>query len=312
MAQPAWYEQRERGSTLGMRITVACYRAFGRGLALVLLPGIVGYFWATDAAARRASRTYLRRVGVRPASARQVFRHFYEFGLSILDRVGIWLGDERRFALDVHGAEHLDEVRKRGRGALVIGSHLGNLDALRLLALRDSPIPVNLLMYTRHAARINAIFQELGALGPPGARVRVIEVARDGFEHVLEARKCVERGEVVAVLADRAPPSEARRLARASFLGAPAAFPQGPFLLAGLLGCPVLLMFALRRGANAYEVNVEWLADRIALPRVGRDAAVAEWCQRFADRLAFHCARAPYQWFNFHEFWPEAPAHGRV
>jgi predicted LPLAT superfamily acyltransferase len=289
-----------------MRVTVACYRAFGRGLAVLLLPFIVGYFWATDAAARRASRAYLERVGVKPAGAGRVFRHFFEFGLSILDRVGIWLGDERRFALDVNGAEHLARVRKLGRGAVVIGSHLGNLDVLRLLALRDSPIPVNLLMYTRHAARINAIFAELGALGPPGARVRVIEVARDGFEHVLEARKCVERGEVVAVLADRVPPSEVRRLARANFLGSPAAFPQGPFLLASLLGCPVLLMFALRTGAHRYEVNVEWLADRIVLARGARDQVVAEWCQRFADRLAFHCARAPYQWFNFHDFWSGA------
>jgi predicted LPLAT superfamily acyltransferase len=304
MSQVAWYERSERGSALGMRITVACYRAFGRGLALGLLPFIVGYFWATDASARRSSRAYLARLGL-PAGARQSFRHFFEFGLSILDRVGIWLGDERRFALELHGGEHLDRVRELGRGAVVIGSHLGNLDALRLLALRDSPIPVNLLMYTRHAARINAVFAELGALGPPGARVRVIEVARDGFEHVLEALKCVERGEVVAVLADRVPPSEARRLARAEFLGAPAAFPQGPFLLAALLACPVLTMFALRGGANHYEIHVEWLADRIVLPRAARGRAVAEWCQRFADRLAFHCARAPYQWFNFHDFWSE-------
>ncbi len=300
-----------------MRITVACYRWLGRGLARLLVVPIVAYFFLTDAAGRRASLAYLTRVFATPEGARalgakpglrHVFRHYLEFGLAILDRVGFWLGDPESFELRVHGGEELERVREEKRGALVLGSHLGSFDAMRLLAALHSPIAVHVLMYTRHAARINAIFEELRALRPRDPRVRVIQIEPGSAAHVLEARACVERGEVVAVLADRVPPGEAHRVARVRLLGGSAELPQGPFLLAALLGCPVLSMVGLRRGLGAYEIHVERLSDGMDFPRERRAAAVTEQCQAFADRIAAWCLHAPYQWFNFHEFWKEDEA----
>jgi predicted LPLAT superfamily acyltransferase len=205
----------------------------------------------------------------------------------------------------VRGREHLDRVAREGRGALVLGSHLGSFDALRMIAT-TSPIPVRVLMYTRHATRINALFDRLAATsGESAARLRVIPVSPDSFEHVLEARRAIARGEVVAILADRTPPAERSRASRVAFLGAPAPIPQGPFRLAAALGVPVLFMVALRTGDARYEIDVELLADRIELPRVGRAAALDALCQSYADRLAAHCRRAPYQWFNFFDFWSD-------
>ena len=309
-----WHTRPERGSKLGMRITVTCYRWLGRGLARLLVVPIVAYFFLTDAAGRRASLAYLRRIHATPEGARSlltppglrhVFRHYFEFGLAILDRIGFWLGDPESFELRVHGAEELERVREEKRGALVLGSHLGSFDAMRLVASLHSPIAVHVLMFTRHAARINAVFEDLRSLQPSNPRMRVIQIEPGEIGHVLEARACVERGEVVAVLADRVPPNEAHRVARVRFLGGTAELPQGPFLLAGLLGCPVLLMVALRSGAGAYDIHVERLADRVKIPRDRRERAVAEQCQAYADRMGSWCLRAPYQWFNFHEFWTE-------
>jgi len=96
----AWYTKRERGSTLGLRITIWCYRRLGRPIARLLLYPIVAYFFLTDAAGRRASRRYLERLYADPAGARalgeapggrHIFRHYLEFGRSILDRAGFWL-----------------------------------------------------------------------------------------------------------------------------------------------------------------------------------------------------------------------------
>jgi predicted LPLAT superfamily acyltransferase len=93
------------------------------------------------------------------------------------------------------------------------------------------------------------------------------------------------------------------------FLGGSAELPQGPFRLAGLLGCPVLLMIGLRRGSGAYEIHVERLSDGTDHPSQDRRvAAVTEQCQLFADRIAAWCLHAPYQWFNFHDFWKEGDA----
>ena len=310
-----WSAQSERGSTLGIRITVWFYRRLGRGVATLLLYPIVGYFFLTGAAARRASRRYLERLYASPGGAqalggapgtRNVFRHFLEFGLTILDRIGFWLGKDSDFDLRVVGREQLDRVAEEKRGALILGSHLGSFDAMRLLAATQSPLRVHLLMFTRHAPRINQVLRALRDASSVGKlQVDVIPIDPGSFRHVIEVRACIERGEVIAVLADRVPPGESSRVSPVEFLGATAALPQGPMRLAALLGCPVLLMTGLRIAPSAYEIHVERFADRVLLPRARRDQALREYCQDYADRLARYCVRAPYQWFNMYEFWNE-------
>ena len=307
----AWYERDERGSASAARAGAWLYRRFGQRVARVLVVPIVAYFYTTDSAARRASLDYLRRIYQQPDGARvlagpprqrHVFRHFLAFGASIVDRMGFWLGRRSDYALVVTGEEHLDRVAREGRGALVLGSHLGSFDAMRLLATGAS-VTVNILMYTQHAARINALFERVGARSKESlTRVRVIPVRPGSFDHVLAARACVERGEVVAILADRSAPSGVQRDCSVAFLGGRAAIPEGPFRLAAALACPVLFMVALQTGDRAYSIDVELFADPLELPRKGREQALARCCQSYADRLARHCLRAPYQWFNFYDF----------
>ena len=308
-AATAWHTRTERGSSLGMRITVWFYRRLGRRVARLLVYPIVAYFFATDPAGRRASLRYLERVRAAPGghdvipetpSWRHVFRQYLEFGLVILDRVGLWLGEREDFQIVIHGREHLSRIAEEKRGAILLGSHLGSFDVMRLLAT-ESPIAVNVLMFTRHAARINRIFRELGR----GVDLRVIEVRENSVQHMFEARKCIERGEIVAILGDRVPPSDRGRVCRVDFLGERAPFPQGPFLLAELLGCPVVLMTCLRTGEAAYTIHVEPFAERVNLPRTRKAETVREYCQAYARHLGAFCMLAPYQWFNFYDFWDE-------
>jgi predicted LPLAT superfamily acyltransferase len=206
--------------------------------------------------------------------------------------------------------EHLSRVAREGRGALVLGSHVGSFDVMRLLAERRSPIRVHVLMYTRHAARINSVLRRLDGEGSgTRAGVRVIPVQPGGFQHALEARACIERGEVVAILADRVPPGAASSVVHVNFLGATAALPEGPFRLAALLACPVLLMAGFRTGERAYEVHVEPFAEQVRLPSSAQREALTALCQRYADRLAASCVRTPYQWFNFYEFFEDDAHH---
>ena len=65
-----WSRAAERGSMLGLRITVACYRWFGKPISLVLVHAIVAYFFLTGREQRRASLAYLRRVASAPEGAR--------------------------------------------------------------------------------------------------------------------------------------------------------------------------------------------------------------------------------------------------
>jgi predicted LPLAT superfamily acyltransferase len=112
----------------------------------------------------------------------------------------------------------------------------------------------------------------------------------------------VERGEWLAMAADRTPVGGGGRVARVPFLGAPAAFPLGPWVLAGLLGCPVFLLFCLR-DADGHTLYLERFAEQVALPRGGRDAALTGLAARYALRLQHFTLQAPRQWYNFYRFW---------
>jgi predicted LPLAT superfamily acyltransferase len=306
-----WEERAERGALLGLRITVWFYRLLGARLALLVVIPVVTYFFVTDRAGRRASLDYLRRVYATPEGRAALgrppdwwtsYRHYRSFARTILDRFELWLGREERFHFEIEGREHVRRFIDEKTGGLVLGAHLGSFDALRALARVDRVV-VNVAMYTRHATRINQIFRELS----PEIELRVIQLDPGSLASVFAIRRCIERGELVALLADRARPGERGRRCRVPFLGSPAWFPQGPIELAAMLGCPVALMLGLRTGGRRYQVLAEPLFERVELPRQERDERAREYVAELARRLERHCLRRPLQWFNFYDFWGESP-----
>ena len=312
---PGWARFAERGSIWGIRFTAWCYRVFGRRLSLPLIHAIVTYFFLTDAPRRRASLAYLRRVHAdprgraslpRPPGARECFRHYRSFGLAIVDRLAIWFGRDADFEFTTHGLEYVDRLAAQGRGALLLGSHLGSFDALRLLARRAGSV-VNVLMFTANAARINQVLREVA----PDLEAHVIQVDPSSVQSVFTIRERLRRGEHVAILADRIEVGDRDRALPVPLLGGTVRLPQAPILLAGLLGCPLVSVVALREGPGRYEVFVEVLAERAVLPRQRREAAVAELLASYAGQLERHCLRRPYQWFNFFDYWDDEASASR-
>ncbi len=302
-----WSRIAERGTLLGMRITVWCYRLLGRRACLALVWCVVSYFYLTDRAGRRATRRFTERVARHPQGRaalpgppnwRDDFRRYQAFGVSVIDRIAIWSGDTEPFDFEVHGVELVDRLAEEGQGALVLGAHLGSFDALRLLAERVKTT-VNVMMYTQHAQQINRIFRELS----PDADARVIAVDPGSVQSVFEARACLERGEVVAILGDRVEPGDRGRTTAVPVLGDPVDLPQAPFLLAHLLGCTVFLMLALRVDGGRYEVFTEKLTDPVRLRRSEREKHVQELVSAYAGRLEHYALMAPDQWFNFFDYW---------
>ena len=303
-----WTHIAERGSLLGLRVLVAFYRRFGRPLSELVVHAIVLYYFATFGTARAASLAYLRRVASLPGGAAALghrrpgllatYLHLRAFGLSIFDRLALWFGDGDEMRFDVVGIEEYDRLLRPDRGAFVVGAHLGSFDALRALADRDDRV-VNVLMFTRNAPRINTLFRQLS----PHAQLRVIPVADDSIDTVLRIRACIARGEIVAMLGDRSEPGDAGRRCRVPLLGGEVDLPEAPYRLAGLLGCPLFFMVALRRRTAHYEVHAEVLAERVELPRGERDERIRALAAAYAARLEHYCLLAPYEWFNFFDYW---------
>jgi predicted LPLAT superfamily acyltransferase len=275
-----------------------------RRLHLLLAP-ITIYYCFFAAQARRASRGYLEKIAALggdfgPPGLLDTYRHIYSFAEGILDRVSLWSGSIDEFKVEIHGRQYLEELVDSRSGAYLVGAHIGNFDVLRLVA-REAKIPVNVVMYSENAERINDAFESLD----PDCNVHVINFDPGSVKAGFEVRACIERGEFVAVLGDRIPPGTKSRVAYANFLGQRAAFPQGPFLLPMVMQIPVFLAIAVNTGPRAYEVYFEPLADDRPVPARRREEVIQERIERFAARLEHYCEKAPLQWFNFYNFWTE-------
>jgi predicted LPLAT superfamily acyltransferase len=311
-----WSRIAERGSALGIRMSLWWYRIFGRLLTVPVAYLVVTYFFLTDAPGRRASLAYLRRVYANPAGRASLgrapgvlagFRHYRTFALAIVDRFSVWCDGPERFEFDTRGGELIDRYVNQGRGVLILSAHLGNFDALRRLAERTGEV-VNVLMYTDNAKRINDLFSEVS----PEIRDRMIVVDPTSVHSVFAIRERLRAGEHVAILADRNELGDRARSVPVQLLGGEVRFPQAPVELAGLLGCPVVLLVALREGSGRYRVFIESLAERVKLPRRGREVVATELMAAFAKRLEYYCCQRPYQWFNFYDYWGDAERSDRA
>jgi predicted LPLAT superfamily acyltransferase len=294
-----WHEVAEKGSLLGIRIVVAVGRLLGRRAAGLLVRLVAVWYALFHPAVRRASRDYLRRLGL-PARLRDVVRHVSTFAQVSTDRLFLLRGEQRRFEFHHHNEQLLYDMRDQGRGALLVLAHLGSFEVLRTLS-RTRRLPLNVVGYFKNARRLNEILRKLD----PQVDAKLIEIRPGDPSFVFEVEERIRAGEMVGTMGDRV--GFDGKAVRVPFLGAEAAFPTGPYLLAAALRCPVFLGFGLYSPPNRYDLVCEPFAEQVVLPRgPAREAALRELAARYATRIEHYCRQYPYDWFNFYDFWSPA------
>jgi predicted LPLAT superfamily acyltransferase len=310
-ASPAdWTRARERSNRGMLRLMSWIAVRGGRQLARLLLWPITAYFLLFSGAAGRNSRRYLPRALGRPAHWRDGWRHVFTFASTVLDRV-YFLRDMRHcFDLTTTGAEHLNAVLAQGRGAILVGGHVGSFEALAAAGREFPELDIAMAMYPDNARLINETLEAIA----PGFQMRIIALGQRSA--MLSIRDWLDGGGVVGLLADRGLPGAEGRTDTLwiPFLGCEAPFALGPWRLAQLLKRPVVFMAGLYNGGRRYELRLEPLADFGTGPAdaAGRERALHDAARAYAARLESICRSAPYNWFNFHDFWQEdaPPARG--
>lgn len=299
-----WSQHAERGSLWGLQFSQWCYRVLGRKTLDYLLYPITAWFFLFAHTARRASADYLTRLFKRAPTHKEQYQHFLSFSRSLVDKLEAWSGQTPSGSVQFPNRKLLVEQAKTGVGAVILTAHLGNPDMCRALVQTLHGVKLNVLVFHQHATRIT---QTLYATHP-GMAMEIIPIQQIGPDTAIHLHNKIQQGEFIVLAADRTAPGATQRISYADFLDTRAAFPQGPFILAALLECPVYLLFALQQGAG-HTLYLEHFADQITLPRRTRQASLDALAQRFANRLAYHCLLAPLQWFNFFDFWQPASDH---
>jgi predicted LPLAT superfamily acyltransferase len=294
-----WQSRPEGGGRFGIWLIRAVALYGGRPLARLCLYPISLYFCLRRQPERQASKQYLQRVLGQPVMPWHVFRHIHCFAATILDRVFLLAHGEKSFRIETQGLELLEQRLALGRGVLLYGSHQGSFEALRTLRARRPDMPLRVVLDKQKTPAMTELLEALA----PDVGACVIDAAQHGASIALAMAEACSGGAVVAMLADRGRGHEVLR--HAPFLGSPAPFPVSPWLLAHTLQAPVVLCFGLYLGGNRYRLIFEPFADRVEAPRHNRGPALDALIAGYARRLEHYARIAPYNWFNFYDFWQD-------
>ncbi|KFK95445.1 MULTISPECIES: glycosyltransferase [unclassified Serratia (in: enterobacteria)] len=311
-----WAQQKEVKGLWGMRIMLAVWRLLGRKAFALLLYPVVAAYWLSAHSARRASQSWIQRVRSeltarsRPIPANCTsYQHFLRFGHAMLDKIASWRGELQlgRDVVFAPGAEATLDLAS-ATGKLLLASHLGDVEACRALAQLQGSKTINALVFSDNAQRFKQIMAEMA----PQAGLNLIPVSNIGPDTAMLLKEKLDRGEWVAIVGDRVAVNRQRggdwRVIWSRFMGQPAPFPQGPFILASVLRCPVLLIYALRQQGKLH-FHCEPFADPLLLPRADRQAALQQAVDRYAERLEHYALESPLDWFNFFDFWQLPDPH---
>lgn len=294
-----WLTQRERGTVWAIRLVYWLGTLFGRGVMRWVARWIALWYSFASPTAARASRQWLAALGKPRAGRWDVYRHLLHFVQVTIDRMFLLQGKLDGFTVTPNGLEHLLSCVEQRRGAILLGAHLGSFEALRADGRRVN-LPLNIVGHFANANMLNALLNRLD----PAMAARVIHIERDSIDFIFDIQERLIAGEFIGTMGDRVGLNEKSVVVR--FFGRPARFPTGPFVLASTLKCPIYLTYGLYHEPNRYDLYCEPFAERITLSRRHRDRQLQQLVQRYAERLEHYCRLAPYNWFNFYDFWAGA------
>lgn len=300
-----WSNIAESGFLSGMRFLFWVYQHIGAWAFTLLSYPVVLYYFLSKGVARKSSMEFLslaRKMGAKglqdEPSWRDVYRHIQEFAHSTIDKLGVWANTDKFDNVSFPNRTLLLDQLDRGEGAVLLGAHLGNLEVCRGLSRLNPRLKLNILVHTRNADMFNKLLQEMHF----HRELELIEVSELTPATAIRLTECVERGEFVAIMADRVPVASQGRTQSIEFLGEKAEFPEGPYILAFLLKCPVFTLFCTR-SKQGYEIRCQKFSSQIMLPRHGRGNAMVKYMKMYAKILEKETIQTPFQWFNFYPFW---------
>ena len=303
-----WSNQHEKGKGWMRAITLFCIRILPGVVVRIFAVPVGFFFWLISGPERKAIVNYLKRV--RPGRKPYTLPLFLAFSITIIEKVESWAG-KIRFGKIHFQQDDITAIWKeleQGKGALLICSHLGNLEMLRAIAEYGEigvsrKVPVVSIVDFEVTAGFNRMIEDANG----SSMVNIISAFDIGPDTILMLQEHVAKGGIVVIAGDRSSAGTPDRNFDIGFLGSEAQFPQGPFIIASLLGCPAYFVFAARQKALSvsaeYNMHIHRSKVEFAGGRAEKKAQVRHMAEEFVRYLEKYCNKYPLQWYNFYEYW---------
>lgn len=297
MNKKNWNTQGERGSIFALKLIAWIAMHLGRRVSRWVLIPTVAYFFLSSPQARNASKNFLSKIPGQSYGALAVYQHLYVFAAVTLDRIYLLNGRLELFDIQIQdGNSQAFDTASSGVGMFLMGAHMGSFESVRSIARHHPALKMVLLMYEENAQNIKQLLKAIN----PEAQQDIIALGRPGA--MLEVKEKLSQGALIGVLADRSFENSGNM--KVNFLGTEASMPLGPFRMAAMLKHPVYFMVGIYQGGSKYQIHIESIMD-FSDPKVDREQAAHLAMTRYVDLLEKYCLLAPYNWFNFFDFWQE-------
>lgn len=225
-------------------------------------------------------------------SAWLTYRNHCDFAEVVIDRFAMYAG--KKFDISISGYDNFAAVANRPESFVQLSSHIGNYE-IAGYSLRAEQKRFNALVFAGEKESVMANRNKMFE----GNNIRMIPMKPD-MSHLFVVNEAVAAGEIMSMPADRVFGSQ--KVFEADFLGLPAKFPQGPFMLAALHNLPMLFVAVMKAGKRRYHITVRRVEPEGDSPSTGRSRAKA-MCEAYVKQLEATVRSHPTQWYNYFDFW---------
>ncbi len=280
-----------RGNLLGYKIFAFVLRKWGVKSAYFVLYFVATYYFLFSPTAFSAQKYYFqKRLGFGLFKTWvSIYRNYFVFGQTILDKVAVLGGFEKGLTYDFDGEDLLEKTLKEEKGGILISAHIGNFEIAGHFMSR---LDCELNLVTTNMAQSKT--QEYMESVMPEQKIKPIYVIPGSLSHMIEISQAVRKNELVCFTGARFIEGKTYT---GELLGKPARFPAGVFDLASKLKVPVIFVYAMKDSTSHYYFSAR-RASEIGLPP---QEILNEFCLSIEEKLN----KYPLQWFNYYKFWEE-------
>ncbi|HZZ75077.1 MAG TPA: lipid A biosynthesis acyltransferase [Puia sp.] len=289
---PQW-QGKSRGNKTGFRIFVWVLKHAGVRPAYLLLRIVAFYFFIFSGKAFRFQFDFFRKrleySWLR--SILSIYKNYYWFGQTIIDKIVLMSGMKNPFRFDFEGEEYLRQMVSMNKGGLLLSAHVGNWEIAGHL-LNRLGTDMHIVMYDGEAQKIKDYLASVTE--KHSAHIILI---REDLSHIYAIQEALNKNAFVCMHADRF--LEGNKILNADFLNKPARFPAGPFLLARTFQVPVSFVFAMKDNETDYHFYA-------GVPKIytgDRESSIEEMLQNYSQCMENCVRKYPLQWYNYYDFW---------